>query len=73
MCLGIPMKVIERSPDTAIVELEGTKRTVSTMLLDTLEVGQYVIVHAGFAIQVLDEDEARKTIETIRAIAGGDE
>jgi hydrogenase expression/formation protein HypC len=72
MCLGIPMKVIELGQGTAAVELDGAKRTVSTALLEKLSVGEYVIVHAGFAIQVLDEKEAKETIRMIRAITEGE-
>jgi hydrogenase expression/formation protein HypC len=62
------MKVIALGEGTALVELDGARRTVSTACLERLAVGEYVIVHAGFAIQVLDEAEAMKTIEMIRAI-----
>jgi len=68
MCLGIPMKVIELGEGTAVVELEGTRRVVSTALLDDVERGQYVIVHAGFGIQVLDEAEAEETLAILRQL-----
>jgi len=51
-----------------IVELEGLKLEVGLQLLDEVNVGEYLIVHAGFAIQKLDEDEALETIELIREI-----
>jgi hydrogenase expression/formation protein HypC len=64
MCLAIPAKVLEVRGDSAKVDFgKGTVKTVNIALLDQIRVGQYVIVHAGFAIQVMDEGEARKTLD----------
>ncbi len=73
MCLGIPMKVLEISGDTAVVELSGTRSVISTMLLEEVNVGEFVIVHAGFGIQVLDEQEAEETLSLIRQLVGEEE
>ncbi|HQH12458.1 MAG TPA: HypC/HybG/HupF family hydrogenase formation chaperone [Candidatus Sumerlaeota bacterium] len=64
MCLAVPMKIVELKDMEAIVELGGVRRSVSLTLLteDTLQVGDYVIVHAGFAIQKLDDDDARERL-----------
>jgi hydrogenase expression/formation protein HypC len=70
MCLGIPMEVVELSNDSAVVELSNTTTVVSTALLEQVKVGDYVLVHAGFAIQVLDEKEALETLSLIREIVG---
>ena len=65
MCLAVPMKLIKREGDVGIVELGGVERQISLMLLkDALE-GEYLVVHAGFAIQRLDEEEAKKTLELL--------
>ncbi len=69
MCLGIPMRVVEIHDDEAIVELSGIKRHISLQLVDDVKVGDYVIVHAGFAIQKLDEKEAEETLSILRQIA----
>lgn len=62
MCLAIPAKVLEKTGDNAKVDFgEGTTREVSISLVD-VDVGGYVIVHAGFAIKVLDETEAKETL-----------
>ena len=62
MCLAIPARVIEKKGDSAKVDFgEGTVREVNIGLVD-VSVGEYVIVHAGFAIEVLDEDEAKETL-----------
>ena len=63
MCLAIPAKVLEKKGDNAKVDFgQGTTRDVNISLVG-VEVGGWVIVHAGFAIQVLDEKEAEKTLE----------
>ena len=73
MCLGIPMKVIELSRIAAVVELSGTQREISTALLEEVHIGDWVIIHAGFAIQVLNEDEAEETLSLIRQLVEEEE
>lgn len=56
-------------PDgTALVDFGGTRRTVSLALLDRAEVGDFVVVHAGFALHRVDPDEARQTLELFREV-----
>jgi hydrogenase expression/formation protein HypC len=62
MCLAVPMKVIEIKGDMAIVESAGLRREVGTMLLDRIRLGDWVIVHAGFAISRLTKKQARQTL-----------
>jgi hydrogenase expression/formation protein HypC len=62
------MKVVELSNDTAVAELSGTTNVISTALLEEVKLGDYVIVHAGFAIQILDEGEAIQTLSMIREL-----
>ena len=70
MCLAIPMKVIELlPPDKAIVESDGISMEISLKLVDEVNVGDYVIVHTGFALEVLDLTEAEKTLEIFKEIA----
>ena len=60
MCLAVPMKVVEVDDNTAKVEVGGTQRTIGLDIIDPKpKIGEYVIVHAGFAINVIDEDEAQ--------------
>ncbi|MBK1690916.1 HypC/HybG/HupF family hydrogenase formation chaperone [Ectothiorhodospira mobilis] len=69
MCLAVPAEVKERLPgDRARVDLGGVCKTVSTALLEEVSVGDYVLVHVGFAISRLDAEEARRTLEMIRAL-----
>ena len=66
MCLAIPMRVVKIEGSDAIVELGGVKKNISMGLLDNVKVGEYVIVHAGFAIQKVDDKEAKETIEILK-------
>lgn len=59
MCLAFPAKVLEIEGDLATVEHSGVKRSASLMLLPEAEVGDYVLIHAGFAMQVVDEREVK--------------
>ncbi len=70
MCLGIPAKVtqVERSGEGKVDYL-GTKVKVNFLLLENVKPGDWVIVHAGFAITKLDEEEARETLSLLREIA----
>lgn len=63
MCLAIPARVLERiDADLATIDAGGVRMRVSLALVPEAAVGDYVIVHAGFAISRLDEDEARATL-----------
>ena len=66
MCLAVPMKVIEINGYLGMAEVGRVKREINLMLLDDVKIGDYVIVHAGSAIQKLDEVEAEKTLSLLR-------
>lgn len=71
MCLGIPGQIVEFTDEQkffAKVDVSGVKRNVNTALLaeDGLQPGDWVLVHVGFAMSKLDEEEARKTLELLR-------
>ena len=70
MCLAVPGKVIRIEGETASVDFGGTERTDHIQLLSTVEVGQYVLIHAGFAIQILDREEAEKTLALLSEAFG---
>ena len=70
MCLAIPTKVIALEPDDmAVVGLEGVTKRISVVLLDEVAVGDYVLVHVGYALNRLSEDEAERTL-TLMAEVG---
>lgn len=74
MCLAVPSKIIEINDALAKVEVDGVIREASLMLLEDACLGDYVIVHAGFAISKVDEEAALQTIADMRKILelGGD-
>jgi len=69
MCLGVPAKILEINDGAAVVELGGVRREISVMLVDDVSVGEWVIVHAGFAIEKLSEEAAEQTLALFREIA----
>ena len=70
MCLALPMKVIKLLPsEMAIVGSDGISMEVSLKLVENVHIGDYVLVHTGFALEVLDLDEAEKTLETLKELA----
>ena len=66
MCLAIPMVLIERDEFQGVAEIDGVRREISVMYVPEAEVGDYVLVHAGFAIGQVDANEAAKTLELLR-------
>jgi hydrogenase expression/formation protein HypC len=68
MCLAVPLRLVSVNGTDAIGEVGGIQREVSIMMTPDVKVGDYVIVHAGFAIQVLDQKEAEENLEMLRQI-----
>lgn len=72
MCLAIPTRVVELLPDNqALVDLGGVRKAISLELVDDVAVGDYVIIHVGYALTRLDPDEAARTL-ALMAEAGID-
>ena len=69
MCVAVPMQVVSIHGDRAVALLGETRREVGLALLPDVRPGDYVIVHAGFAIQVLDESEAVETLAILEGLA----
>jgi hydrogenase expression/formation protein HypC len=69
MCLAIPARIAQiLDNDVAVVDLGGVRKEVSLALLDGVEVGDYVIVHVGYALNRLDPEEAEKTLKLFAEI-----
>lgn len=69
MCLGVPMKIISKEGDNVIAEVDGVKKEASVMLLgEDVAIGDYIIVHAGFAISRIDEAYAEETLALMREV-----
>ena len=66
MCIAVPMKVIEINEDMGVVEGNGVKREVGIMLLENLKIDDWVLVHAGFAISKINQEEAEETLALLK-------
>ena len=69
MCLAVPAKIIELENQTAVVEIGGLKKQASMILLPDAAAGDYVLLHAGFAIALVDEEDALETLRLFEEIA----
>ncbi len=69
MCLAIPSKITKIENNMATIDVDGVQREASLLLLEDAKVGEYVIVHAGFAIQKIDESAAQETLSLLREAA----
>jgi hydrogenase expression/formation protein HypC len=72
MCLALPMRITAVDGSLATIVTAGLEQRASLMLVPDAKVGDYVLVHAGFAISVLDEAEANETLELLREISAFD-
>ena len=68
MCLAVPTRVLSVKGQQAEVELSGVRRRVSVALTPEVRVGDYVLIHAGFAINILDEQEAQETLALFKEL-----
>jgi hydrogenase expression/formation protein HypC len=73
MCLGIPGQIVSRDgeqPDLAVVEVSGVRRTINVGLLEDVELspGEWILIHVGFALSKIDEEEARAAMEFLEGI-----
>lgn len=70
MCLAIPAEVTKLLPDEmAVASIDGVSKEVSVALIEDLAVGDYVIIHVGYALTKIDPDEARRTLELMRELS----
>jgi hydrogenase expression/formation protein HypC len=73
MCLAIPAQVVElRDNDGAVVDLAGVRKEISLALVEHIAVGDYVIVHVGYALNRLDPEEAEKTLRLFAELGTAD-
>ncbi|TGE34146.1 HypC/HybG/HupF family hydrogenase formation chaperone [Desulfosporosinus sp. Sb-LF] len=69
MCLAIPAKVVTMDGWTSKVDMMGNERVVSINLVPEVKIGEYVLVHAGFAISIIDDESAKETEELLLEVA----
>lgn len=71
MCLGIPARITDISEDgMGCAEVGGVSREISLQLIENPKIGEWVLLHAGFAINRIDHEEARKTLKLLEEIGG---
>lgn len=68
MCIGIPCQIVDRDGNWGTVDFEGNRRKVSLAIVPEAKCGDWVLVHAGLAIQVLDEETAVETLSLLEAL-----
>ncbi len=73
MCLSVPAKIIAIENEIARVSIGGTILTTGLQLIDNPQIGEYVLIHAGFAIQKLSEKDANETLQLLRELAEFDD
>jgi len=73
MCLAIPARIVELEKDNAVVDAMGNRWKAKTTLLPEAKLGDLVLIHAGFAISLVDEEEAKETWQLLAEIADFDE
>ena len=73
MCLAVPVRIMSIEGSNAEVEIGGVTRNVSIILTPEAKVGDYVLLHTGYAINVIDEEEAQETLKLFEQIASLDE
>ena len=69
MCLAVPARIIEKEGDKAVADAMGNRWNIRITLTPEIEVGDVVLIHAGYAIAKVDEEEAKKTWELFEEIA----
>jgi len=69
MCLAVPAKVLEIKGDRGVVDFGGIRREVNLSLIDDVKVGDYVLIHVGFAIQKLERKEAEEILKLWREVS----
>lgn len=70
MCLGVPVKIVQVKGNEGIAEFKGVKKKISLELLENVKKGDYVILHAGFAIQKMEPEEALETLKLFEELSG---
>jgi len=73
MCLAVPARIVELEGDRAVVDAMGNRWKAKTTLLPEAKLGDLVLIHAGFAISLVDEEEAKKTWQLIAEISDFDD
>lgn len=68
MCLGLPLTIVEINEKNAVGEMNGVRRNIRIDLVPDVKIGDYVMVHAGFAIEKISEKDALETIDAVMQV-----
>ncbi|ACL69149.1 HypC/HybG/HupF family hydrogenase formation chaperone [Halothermothrix orenii] len=71
MCIGVPVKIIKKRESLALAELNGVKKEINIDLVPEVKPGDYVLLHAGCAIQVVNKKEAIRTLKLLKELSQG--
>ena len=71
MCYAIPGRILEVAGDSAVVDFDGVRKRANVSLIEGAKVGEYVLVHAGFAIERLSRQSAKESLSLIREMMRG--
>ena len=71
MCLAVPAKIVELEGDNAVVEIEGVRRSSNVALIEDAKIGDYVLLHAGFAIQKWSEEDVKEFYDIMNEMDKG--
>jgi hydrogenase expression/formation protein HypC len=69
MCLGVPVKIVQIKGNEGVAEFKGVKKKINLELLENVKKGDYVILHAGFAIQKMEPKEALETLKLFEELS----
>lgn len=72
MCIAVPVEIIEIYENEALINFMGVKRRVDTSLIEDVTLGDYVLIHAGCAIEKLNKEEAKETLKLFEALIASD-
>ena len=73
MCLAVPMRLVEKEETSGVAEMSGVRREVSLLLVPEADLGDYVLIHAGYAIGKVDEEEAKQPLALLSEIIDSEE
>ena len=69
MCIGVPVKIVEIDGSEALAELDGVQQKINIDLIEGLKKGNYVLLHAGCAIQIINEKEAKRNLNLMKKLS----
>jgi len=73
MCLAVPYRIISKDGNKAIADVLGMKKEIDIRIIEDVEIDEYVLVHAGFAIQRVSQEDAKETLELLTELCEAEE